>query len=353
MKFFHIVKYNKNIELYFLNILLLKYSNFTKGHSTYSYIDIFSNKSSKIIFDRILRFQNIKQYEHIFIIRPKAFGETYMFNYFYKALIEKYNIMNSCIIVVNPSQKCLLQVFGNESYLIDLDFNKMNSAFKQNIYKYKKHIFHIYPNVLKDSIYLFENFESGMTYPNALKNNLKINNYNECHFNFNSEMIKNVKRKLQNLGLNFEKVILFLPEAHTIESLNSSFWKELANDFDILGYDVIYNVNNTENFSKYTPNLALDIDEVLYLASISKCIVALRSGLCEPMTRFNTMMQVIYTAHKFSNISSAKMLDFSRLTAYPMVSNKNILEYDKSCIESKLLRNLIIENFKKKMENEK
>lgn len=51
MKFFHIVKYKNNIEVYFLNILLLKYSNFQKGHSTYSYIDIFSNKSSKFIFE--------------------------------------------------------------------------------------------------------------------------------------------------------------------------------------------------------------------------------------------------------------------------------------------------------------
>lgn len=348
----NLVKYNQECFLSIFGVFVAKWGKaFGEGFSENCFEIFPREKFIKFnIFDEIL--EKIPEYDHIFIVRPKALGEAYMFCYFYRALVKKYNAKNPCVVVSNFAQQSLLKVFGIDAEFIEFDINKKNQALKQRLYSYKRHIFHIYPNTLKESMRLFSEFEEGMTYPVALKKTLDLEKFDECDFKFDIQIKSSVGRKMQSMGLDIENLVVLVPEAFTIGSLPHSFWLSLAGELQYMGYSVVFSLANNENLSIFTPNIFFDIEEVLYLASVSKGIVTLRSGLCEPMTRFDSVMHVIYTSHRFNNVSSSRMLDFSRLTTYPMVNNKDIFEYDKSVLDYETLKNKIIEDFKSRMENE-
>ena len=157
--------------------------------------------------------------------------------------------------------------------------------------KYKKENYNIpYPTYLKQ-LWNVENY----IHKTPILNNSIINKYNEY------------KNK------NF---IFLSPEAKSVLPINENFWKKLKAQINKKGYEIIQNEKN------------LTFEEAYYIASLSKGIITLRSGISELLSMLPIQQHIIYTKHKFSKISVNKTKEVHSIVNYPFVDCKLIYEYE-------------------------
>jgi len=71
----------------------------------------------------------------------------------------------------------------------------------------------------------------------------------------------------------------------------------------------------------------------IYLASKAKAIITLRSGFSELLSTLNVPQFILYTKHRFSNISVEKTCEVHSLQKYPFVNQSLINEF---CINGDL-----------------
>lgn len=139
--------------------------------------------------------------------------------------------------------------------------------------------------------------------------------------------------KLTKIGLNTDKFIFFAPEAKTCNPIDISFWKDLYEKFSALGFDIYTNsigANKEFAFAKYAD---LSVTEANLCAKLSKGIIALRSGLCEPFTLYDLPVAVLYNDIDINN-EFIKTLDAKfamqtfTLKKYPYITDENLSEYN-------------------------
>lgn len=341
MTLYKLVKYNQERFIYIRNKCIISYGCKLSNNCAEDYIDILPGKNifKSEVFDNILECIP-KNCDHIFILRPPALGEAYVFVYLYKALLQKFKAKNPCVIVRVKAQQELLRLYNINSYYIDMNLADINRCFEQTEYSYKNRFFHIYPNTIKESFRIYREFN--INYPEYLKKLYNLNEFTHNKIFFEDSVVNNINKKFQNIDRN--KLIFILPEAKTIKPLNKSFWMDLIQELKDSGYIVYVNSINNPDFSNFQE---LSISEALYLASISKCIIGLRSGFVEPISVFNVPMHIIYTDHKYNKgVTSTDILRFSSLKYYPYAKNNIISEYDNSVCDELSIKLKIIENIK-------
>ncbi len=93
--------------------------------------------------------------------------------------------------------------------------------------------------------------------------------------------------KAKSLHININNFVFLMPFARSMELLPKEFWNDLERDFRAKGFDIVY---NSKMFS---------IAEAYVLASLSKSIVALRSGFCDTLCELKVPQHIIYTHNEY------------------------------------------------------
>lgn len=107
-----------------------------------------------------------------------------------------------------------------------------------------------------------------------------------------------LKEKLAQYGP-LEKIVLLLPEANSVPPLSPRFWEKLAHNFLNKGYIVVSNITKEECLIKGVPNIPLNLEEVIMLATYCHEVHALRSGLCDLIAFApNRKLYVYYSTDK-------------------------------------------------------
>lgn len=164
---------------------------------------------------------------------------------------------------------------------------------------------------------------------------------------FSQDVEISLKNKINEIGLNVNKFVYFIPEAKTCKPIDIQFWKDLYEKFSELGYDVYVNSigqNKEFSFGKYAN---LSITEANFLARTSKGVVALRSGMCEPFTLIDVPMAVLYTDVILDNnikIDANTIFQTYTLKKYPYIIKNNLFEYNTNLYSKKELIKCIIIN---------
>ena len=160
------------------------------------------------------------------------------------------------------------------------------------------------------------------------------------------------------------KFIIFSPEAVTATELSQTFWINLGHYFASKGYQIYVNtVTVADFFIKYNPNFENNwidkipnsikdfatFDEIIYLAELSKGVIALVSGLVVTMALTDTPRYFIYTNQTPTvgdRMDADKMLEAYRLSCIPNCNTKNLYELNINEICEKDIFKTIVEAYK-------
>ena len=83
------------------------------------------------------------------------------------------------------------------------------------------------------------------------------------------------------------------------------------------------------------------LEEITYLAQLSKGVIGLRSGLTEIFSQFDLSMHILYT--ETFGIEAEKFIKLYSLKEYPNANRKMIFEYDTMEYNENEIINKIIE----------
>lgn len=143
---------------------------------------------------------------------------------------------------------------------------------------------------------------------------------------------KNVLYKADKIGLNLNKFIFLCPESQSNLPVKKEIWKELIDCFNAQGYDVFSNVIRLSDDYGVAKSCFLTFEEAYCLASMSKGIIGLRSGLIENLTTINVPIICFYTDFyergALNSIPVDKVLNSFSLKKLPNVYINNIHEYN-------------------------
>ena len=117
--------------------------------------------------------------------------------------------------------------------------------------------------------------------------------------NFNLIPSENLKQMLNNFDLN--KVVCFSPEANSCNLITQEFWEILAKKLNKLGYKIIINITNENNYIKGTLNLQCSLSDFIYIASKCKASFSIRSGLSDILSAVSQNCYVFSTEEIFKD----------------------------------------------------
>lgn len=151
------------------------------------------------------------------------------------------------------------------------------------------------------------------------------------------------KNKLKRLKIDVSKLFFVSPEALSIEPLPEQFWHRVIDFIRQNGYDVY--VNKTTG----TRDEILSIDEAYYVASKSKMIVGMRSGLMDLLCMVNVPLRIIYTYSDYYNDLQPMYSLFKHPFCYYDLKEFNALKMSEETILEEILSDIlrVIESNKK------
>lgn len=331
MELFEKIKYKKEREIKIFNIPVCHYGEKEEQFHKEKYLDLFPKAYIKVLLDKIL-LEIDTAYDLIFIIRVNAIGENYLLNFLYEEVAKKNKAKKVCFILpkCNKKYKEIFEMFSNvDVYYTNQSLEFLNSVLTKFIYKYKNRKFIVYHCPLK---YTHSYLDNSVIYPQVIKNYVNATNFikKEIKFYHTEEKIKN---KFNNF--NFNNFIFINPEVKSLKSLSQSFWDSIYNY--LVNNHIEFFINRSNNNHDYN----LSIMETCYLASLSKKIITMRTGLSEVLSYFQIPMHVIYTDYKFKNENSSKLKQLSSLKNYPFVNPETIYEYEYMQNDEDLIKQII------------
>ena len=181
---------------------------------------------------------------------------------------------------------------------------------------------------------------------------LKTAGVNSCDFKSQSPIVservkQSVLDKVSKIGLNTENFVFLCPESQSNLNPKDCFWADVINRFYSEGFDVFMNVMKLTPLYGTAKTCFLTMEEAYYLASLSKCIVGLRSGVMEPLTAINDIpILCLYSDFKdrgvLKSIPAEKVMSCFSLKNLPNASD-NIYEYTFEQVNSDCIDKLISE----------
>lgn len=165
------------------------------------------------------------------------------------------------------------------------------------------------------------------TWENYLKTDFSSLNYTPAKITNNAK--KKSLEKLKNLNINQNKFFLLIKNTTSIEPLADDFWNSIENSLKKNGYDVLYN------------NHLFTIEEIYNIATISKGIISLRSGIIDILSEIDTPKYIIYN----HNNIHGDLYPMYKLKEFPWVNHDTLYEYnaiyeDVKKINEKLLQDI-------------
>lgn len=273
---------NNEIKYFILGILLKK-------------ISITENFNKKYL-------KNIKfDFDNVYIINSNIGESLLFFAYLAKIHFKKNCSKKPLIFLTQKFQISLMHMFLPNLNYIYIGKN-LKYILKYDQLQIDKHkIFIIF------SSEHFHNVERAINNNNSHSTNyfqsalkildLDIQDIEFPEININIENQNKLEKRIKKLNINLNNFIVLAPEANTCSELSVKFWYLCAEKLKQQGYDVFFNITSKKykKIFKHYNSIALNLEEIFYLAQKAKFVISLRSGLTEFLLQTKTPSITIYT----------------------------------------------------------
>jgi hypothetical protein len=344
MKLFEKIKIGEQREIRILGIPILQYGKFSKDFKDDAiyegYISLLPSRSLKQkLLSKILH-QIDGDYGDIYIVRANS-GETYFLTSFIKVWQKNNNAKNPIVILTRQYHKDIFEMFASDIRFIFIPISNRESSILDSFMIYKKHRVYVYMTAkffdYSDKSYKISKLHNTNCILNELKIKKKMLSLPKPVCN------EDISWKIKGMELNIDKFIFIAPEASCCRLMPASFWYLLSKEFLKRGFDIFVNAVNPENKILGTKSCALTFKEGYKLASLSKGIVALRSGFCEFLSSTNAPKHIIYTNYPYRGVDVKTMMKSFTLKALSFFVNEDeIYEYDgENTAQDILLKNIL------------
>ena len=326
MKLFTKIKIKDERELWFLNILLCRYSKVNKKSLIF-----FPRPYQNQVFDQMLSHIDSK-HDSVFILNA-GFGEIYLISFFFEDMLRKYNLKTPCFASYRDVSKELIGLFYPDIPFYVIKRSDKFSSIKQTNNTYKNKFIHINPCTAFEMINFWEDYLAGKEnrhYVEAMTRFAGIQIKSKPSVFIKEQIKKSALIKAEKQNLNIDKFVVLFPQANFFSALNEDFCKTIKMKLNKAGYDILI---NNENFS---------IQEIFYLTSFSKGIIGARCGLCEVFSTLDIQKHIIYTKCKRKIPDILKVFSLKK---YPFVNKDTVFEYEYSEGKQTLIIDKILNNF--------
>ena len=338
-------KANSEREICLCGLPIVQYG--TKKFSGFKekYCDISPKSFEHVFLDKILDIIGTS-HDLVCLIRANGNGEAYLICLAINELIEKYNAKNPCIVFHRKIFEDVIKVFQPNItmyYTENLQYNNYCNSLFHNHIRYKGIDFLVMQCPLKGMKNLAQDYLNGNNepYPIVIKKIHNLKEYSKVHMQFSD----NDKSIIDQVGnLNIDNFVFFIPEANCVRDISEEFWTKLAGKFRKKGIDVF--VNTKTGTSNYGVSTQTTISQAMYLASLSKGIIAIRSGFSELVSTFPIQKHIIYPYFKYEPITPKNMIKSYSITTYPEVDKDKIFEYDTEKLSEDEIIEKIIRSFR-------
>ena len=143
------------------------------------------------------------------------------------------------------------------------------------------------------------------------------------------------------VGINLDKVICFAPEANSCKEINIDFWNTLIDTLNQKGYYIIVNSVNKENKIKFANYIDFSLYEFIAVASHSKAVFTIRSGLADILANVQKNCYVFSTEEIYCDYFYMNKIFNLPYKVNEIRVNTNI----KSKETKKILQNILKEKF--------
>lgn len=351
----NIIRILKNTDIktfYLFNIPILK--TVINGIETRYYLfnyQVKSRNSAIEFYNKYLK--NIEfEYDDIYILNSNI-GELYLFAaYLLKSFLKKNNSNKPLFIATKKYHIDIISIYFPDAKFIYIKDKirdiKKNATF--NIKNHKVFLIFDFSHFARVCQEIRDNEIGATHYFNDIINTLGLTG-NDClkpSPNISKATISNATKKIKETNLNLNKFIILMPEALSCTSISTEVWLDIAKKLINKGYDIYFNIVNEENkkvFSEYK-FADLNIQELFYLASFSKAIISLRSGLTEFLLPTGIPNITIYSQFKnrniFKGITLEKIMASFSMQKIPYVNTKLIKEINSENQDENNLTNEVI-----------
>ena len=320
----------KEREVSFLGITVIQYGHKEINGVQETYFEIFPKSFEHKTLDKIISFlPKGNTYDHVWIVRTTGMGEALLLNYMIKDLIQKWKVKNPCFMSQRILYKGLFELYNEiPFYYLNLKHDDYAFYLKRMHVKYRAKYFHVFHTTIDQSRSLVRAWKKGKC-EHACETYKKLEGINEwadVEPVFNEKIKSSTLEKVKKIGLNIEKFVFISPESQTASYINTGgFWDKLAVSFEKRGFDVF--VNKTKGSYRHGKSTPLSVAEAVYLASLAKKIVALRSGFSELIVSIKERMKCyILYLNFYETVTPENFFKLFSFTNYPFYNPKNTIE---------------------------
>ena len=314
-------------EISLLGITVIQYGHIETNGVQETYFEIFPKSFEHNFLDRII--QKIgEEHDFVCIIRANGNGEAYLACLLWDELLRKYKAQKPCIVFHRKILGNVIRVFNTEVPLYfteDIPYSNYNLYLTHNHIKYNGINFCILQSTLKDASALAGLYLNGYgtPYPDYVRIIHGCSNWGKISPHFIAKD-RSVTELVGNLDLN--NFVFIIAEANAVNPLPKEFWKQLCERLKNRGIDVF--VNTKTGVSEYGKSAFISISQAMWLASMSRGIIGLRSGFSELVSTFPMQKHIIYTKFMWEPITPQNMLRAYSLSYYPQVDTSTLHEYE-------------------------
>lgn len=292
------------------------------------------------------------EYDDYYIFLSRS-GEFFLSMHHLKAWVAANESKKSVLILTSGYHKNILNMFYNDMpyiYMKNINVQLLSCAISSPYETYCKRNIYIpcyynYFKMVENDIVLH-----GTHYYDMLKKQF-------CMLDKADDIVSySISKKAHSLAFNIAQYVLdnnfiiISPESLSNEDIDKSFWENVVDCFQKLGYAVFCNAINFTNIVKDTTCIYLTYEEMIALAGHAKAIIGVRSGFLECLAQTHTPLFVLYTDFPrrdgFKRLESRFVLEGFSIKKLPNVDVDNIFEYNVNeyGLKSELI-NIIIDEF--------
>ena len=314
-------------EISFLGLTVIQYGHKEINGAQETYLEIFPKSFEHIFLDKIIN-KIGKKHDFVCLIRANGTGEAYLVCLLWDELVRKYKAQKPCIVFHRKILGDVIRVFDKRTplyYTEDIPQQHYNLALSHNHIKYKGINFCVLQSTLKDASALAGLYLEGYStsYPDYVRIKHGCSSWGKISPLFTKE-----DRLVTELvgDLDLSNFVFIIAEANAVKPLPKEFWKHLCKRLKDKGIDSV--INTKTGTCQYGRSAAITVSQAMYLASRSKGIVAIRSGMLELVSSFPVQKHIIYTKFMWEPITPQNMIRGYSLFSYPSIDSSTIHEYE-------------------------
>lgn len=235
--------------------------------------------------------------DKINIVATTALGDTYILAGLSHAIEKKWGA--KVHFIIKPQYEIVMKMYEITDYTIFREFGEVDwEQLKKYSTPIKGQLFLAHPCFYEEYHMMYFALKYGelnIDFLTFFKQFLGLKP--ETIFRFHTwvpEISEVIKKRLENIDL--DKVILFAPEANSVEEYRDEFWEKKAKEFKDKGYTVVLNVTR-EHKNKYAQNWNLSLEDSIALAIRCKAVYSTRSGYCDLLIRDVKQLHIYYNTH--------------------------------------------------------